>query len=111
MWAAVRGAASVLRADAVALALGDPAEAEVLTAGFGKTGKKLFTAHFTVGHFPSRGESIELGWSDGRARVDRDTEIAVELLCDQVSVALDRLRSEEVTHPLRALRRVVGLRN
>ena len=36
------------------------------------------------------GGAIELGWSDGRTRVERDTEIGVELLCEHVLQALQQ---------------------
>jgi UDP-GlcNAc:undecaprenyl-phosphate GlcNAc-1-phosphate transferase len=59
--------------------------------------------------FPERpGEThLELGWSDGRTVVDRDTEIALEILCDHVSAALERIeRAEEPSF----LAKVVNLR-
>jgi UDP-GlcNAc:undecaprenyl-phosphate GlcNAc-1-phosphate transferase len=36
-------------------------------------------------------DHLDLAWTDGRATVHRDVEIAVELLCDHVSEALDRI--------------------
>jgi hypothetical protein len=34
---------------------------------------------------------IELGFTDGRRTVDRDTEIAIELLCEHVHAAVERM--------------------
>ena len=36
-------------------------------------------------------DHLDLAWCDGRETVHRDTEIAIELLCDHVSAALDRI--------------------
>jgi UDP-GlcNAc:undecaprenyl-phosphate GlcNAc-1-phosphate transferase len=35
--------------------------------------------------------TLELGWDDGRTALDRDTEVAVELLCDRVAAAIGRV--------------------
>lgn len=43
---------------------------------------------------PSRG-ALLLEWSDGRQAIDRDDEIAAELLCESLAVALDRLAGRE----------------
>jgi UDP-GlcNAc:undecaprenyl-phosphate GlcNAc-1-phosphate transferase len=42
-------------------------------------------------------DHIDLIWTDGRASVHRDTEIAVELFCEQVSAALERLEGLDAT--------------
>ena len=39
-------------------------------------------------------DHLELAWCDGRTEVHRDTEIAIELLCDHLSTALERLERE-----------------
>ena len=36
---------------------------------------------------------LELGWSDGRQEIDRDTEIAVDIFCEYLGEALDIARS------------------
>lgn len=36
-------------------------------------------------------DHLDIAWCDGRQTVHRDTEIAIELLCDHVSAALDRI--------------------
>ncbi len=42
-------------------------------------------------------DHLTLAWTDGRALVHRDTEIAVELLCDHASTALDRIERSAAT--------------
>jgi len=39
-------------------------------------------------------DHLVLAWCDGRETVHRDTEIAIEFLCDHVSAALERIRRE-----------------
>ncbi len=41
------------------------------------------------------GKSLILAWDDGRSEVDRDTELAVEALCEHLSAALDRVAVDE----------------
>jgi len=40
-----------------------------------------------------------LGWDDGRAEVDRDTEIAVETVCQYLSAALSRVNVDQQDDP------------
>jgi UDP-GlcNAc:undecaprenyl-phosphate GlcNAc-1-phosphate transferase len=50
-----------------------------------------FLARFSLlGDRPGDAE-LELGWDDGRTGLHRDTEVAVELLCDQVLGVLGRV--------------------
>jgi UDP-GlcNAc:undecaprenyl-phosphate GlcNAc-1-phosphate transferase len=92
-WGAMRVAARALGASAVALHLpDDPAgDPGAFAEGFDGAGPELLRARYSL--FPERpGDThVELGWADGRAGVDRDTEIAIELLCDHLSGALERL--------------------
>jgi UDP-GlcNAc:undecaprenyl-phosphate/decaprenyl-phosphate GlcNAc-1-phosphate transferase len=53
-------------------------------------GASLHTRHTLLAERPDAGV-LELGWGDGRAKLDRDTELAVELLCRHVHGALARL--------------------
>jgi UDP-GlcNAc:undecaprenyl-phosphate GlcNAc-1-phosphate transferase len=93
IWVALRQAARAVGAAAVALHLPGDASADPgpHAEGFKDVGPELFRARY--GLLPERpGDThIELGWSDGRDTVDRDTEIAVEVLCDHVAAALDRV--------------------
>jgi UDP-GlcNAc:undecaprenyl-phosphate/decaprenyl-phosphate GlcNAc-1-phosphate transferase len=111
VWAAIRIAARALGADGVSLRLGEAPDEETLSSGFAGADADRFRARFALGHIPVRDEYVELGWSDGRTSVDRDTEIAIELLCDQVSVALERLRAVEFGESFRAVRKVAGIRH
>ena len=53
-----------------------------------QTGRALFVAGFGIGDEQGR---LELSWDDGRAEIDRDHEIAIEVLCDHLAEALTRL--------------------
>jgi UDP-GlcNAc:undecaprenyl-phosphate GlcNAc-1-phosphate transferase len=109
LWVALRMAAQTVGARAVALHLSPDRgkEAGAFSEGFDEAGLHLFRARYDV--FPERpGDTeIELGWSGGRSAIDRDTEIAVEILCDHLSAALDRLG--DLPEPS-LLARVVNLR-
>jgi UDP-GlcNAc:undecaprenyl-phosphate GlcNAc-1-phosphate transferase len=110
VWVGIRMAARSLGATAAALHLpddapGDPGER---IEGFDTDGE-LFRARY--GLLPERpGDThVELGWTDGRSTVERDTEIAVELLCDHVSAALERIeRADEFVD--QRLARIVNTR-
>jgi UDP-GlcNAc:undecaprenyl-phosphate GlcNAc-1-phosphate transferase len=113
VWIATWPAARALGASAIALRLAastaqagaesDPA----FTDGFDDDAPELFRVR--LGVVPERpGENeLELGFADGRRTLDRDTEIAVELLCDYLCTALERIGARRET-PIPG--RVVGLR-
>ena len=108
VWRALRGAARTLEASAVALHLPDGAPYE-WSEGFDAAGPDLFRARY--GLLPERpGDAhLELGWADGRVHVDRDTEIAVEVLCEHAAAALERIgRASDVADA--RLANVVNLR-
>jgi UDP-GlcNAc:undecaprenyl-phosphate GlcNAc-1-phosphate transferase len=92
-WVAVRMGGRALGAVAVALHLPEDAPGDPLARsdGFDDAGPGLLRARY--GLFPERpGDThVELGWADGRGTVDRDTEIAIELFCDHLSLALERI--------------------
>jgi UDP-GlcNAc:undecaprenyl-phosphate/decaprenyl-phosphate GlcNAc-1-phosphate transferase len=93
VWGAVRMGAAALGTDGVALRLrGFPSRGEdALAHGFdGSPGGQLRTRHPLFGE-RAIVDYLEFGWNDGRVSLDRDTEIAAEMLCDQVSVALQRI--------------------
>jgi len=50
----------------------------------------LFLSRFDLLGRPGAA-ALELGWDDGRTSLDRDTEVAIELLCDQLLTALARI--------------------
>lgn len=96
VWPGVRRAADALGASAVALHLPERTGAEAsLSAGFDHGRSAVFRTRFSLlVERPGR-RQLELGWSDGRTSIDRDMEIAVEILCDNLSEALDRMEAEE----------------
>ncbi len=99
VFGAMRVAARSFGACAVALHLEDaPEDVGPFAEGF-EDAPDLFRARY--GLFPERpGDShLELGWSDERTSVDRDIEIAIELLCDHVAAAIERIEAERVPTP------------
>ncbi len=93
VWEAVRSAAVPLGAQAIALQAPELPEEE-LSEGFDLPEDRepaMLRARFGLVAERPGDRHLELGFIDGRTSVDRDTEIAVELLCDHVSAALDRI--------------------
>jgi UDP-GlcNAc:undecaprenyl-phosphate GlcNAc-1-phosphate transferase len=103
VWAATRLAARVVGARSVALEFPPTLGGEAARIhGFGRG--VLLVARYDL---PSpAGGSLRLGWSDGRDEVDRDTEIAIELLCERLSEAVERTVTELAGRRARALRLV-----
>jgi UDP-GlcNAc:undecaprenyl-phosphate GlcNAc-1-phosphate transferase len=93
LWVALRIGARALGASAFAFHMPQDASSDpcVRQEGFDEAGPELFRARY--GLLPERhGDThLELGWADGRTTVERDTEIAIELLCDHLSAALERI--------------------
>ena len=94
VWQAVKGLAPAVGAPCAGLTVvcrnGDVQRTEY-AHGFDDASEDLFRARFSLmGERPDEGY-IELGWNDGRSGIDRDTEIAVELLCEHVRETLERL--------------------
>jgi len=92
VWPAVQQAAGLLGASGVALriATSAPGETEAsYTAG--DAGDGLLCARSALAHGGAPAGSVELRWR-GRAALDRDTEIALEILCGEVSSALRRVQ-------------------
>jgi UDP-GlcNAc:undecaprenyl-phosphate GlcNAc-1-phosphate transferase len=59
--------------------------------GFDDAPASVLRARFSLlGERPDDGR-LELGFTDGRRTVDRDTEIAIELLCEHVYAAVQRI--------------------
>lgn len=61
------------------------------SSGAGGLDAEVFRARYSITPERLAEASIELGWTDGRAAIDRDTEIAVELLCEHLAAAVERL--------------------
>jgi UDP-GlcNAc:undecaprenyl-phosphate GlcNAc-1-phosphate transferase len=91
-WTALRVAAEGLGAAAVALSVALPGGARRdFAEGFDGADGELLRARYGLVMERPDDDTVELGWSDGRTEVDRDTEIAVELLCDHLSTSVERL--------------------
>jgi UDP-GlcNAc:undecaprenyl-phosphate/decaprenyl-phosphate GlcNAc-1-phosphate transferase len=95
VWEWLKTAAPALGASCIALEVVQRERGERSAAqrslGFDEAGPDLFRARYSLlGERPDDG-SIELGWTDGRTAIDRDTEIAIELLCEHVLAALQRI--------------------
>ncbi len=97
VWEIVRDAAPVFGAVGVGLTLGrlagrsdegtwshglDDLPPDALRARYGLIAERPGDNH------------LDLAWTDGRDAVHRDVEIAVELLCEHVSEALDRIERD-----------------
>ncbi len=96
VWRSVKRAARALGASGAALTLverdGGESASIARSVGFDGAEARLLRARYSLlRERPDEG-TIELGWSDGRTAVDRDTEIGVELLCEHVLSAVQRLQ-------------------
>jgi UDP-GlcNAc:undecaprenyl-phosphate GlcNAc-1-phosphate transferase len=104
VWEWVKAAAPVLGAACVSLRVveqgtSDDSRVSHFAEGFERAGSQLLkTQHSLLGERPDAGV-LELGWVDGRKQIDRDTEIAVELLCEHVLHALSRIQEAAVASP------------
>jgi UDP-GlcNAc:undecaprenyl-phosphate GlcNAc-1-phosphate transferase len=107
IWDAVRQAAPALGASCIGLSLTEPeGRGRRLTeyrTGFDEAGSELFRARYGIQPERAAEASIELGFADGRTTIDRDTEIAVELLCAHVASAVERLDRARGDRRLRAV--------
>ncbi len=79
-------------------ALRDADRAEAMLQGFDGGGGA--TLDHVIARFSLTGErpgtkALVLAWEDGRDEVGRDTELAVEALCEHLSAALDRVAVDE----------------
>jgi UDP-GlcNAc:undecaprenyl-phosphate GlcNAc-1-phosphate transferase len=91
LWMALRFGAWGLGATAVALRLpvARHADREPFAHGF-DVKHELHVTRFGLDREGPGDTFVELGWH-GRSRVDRDTEIAVEMLCGELAYSLSRL--------------------
>jgi UDP-GlcNAc:undecaprenyl-phosphate GlcNAc-1-phosphate transferase len=94
IWKAVQEILPVFQASCAALKLvarnGTVTTSE-FSWGFDEAPASVLRARFSLlGERPDDGR-LELGFTDGRRTVDRDTEIAVELLCEHVYAAAQRI--------------------
>jgi UDP-GlcNAc:undecaprenyl-phosphate GlcNAc-1-phosphate transferase len=94
LWIAVQMGARAVGASAVALRVDSLPLAKLgdFSDGFDRVLlDDLLLARYSLVGERSNDEHLELGWDDGRTEVDRDTEIAVELLCEHVAAGLERV--------------------
>ena len=93
LWTAVQMGARAVGASAVALRVDSLPLAKLgdFRDGFDRVLDDLLLARYSLVGERSNEEHLELGWDDGRTEVDRDTEIAVELLCEHVAAGLERV--------------------
>ncbi len=106
IWEAVRSAAPAVGASAVGLTLGRLAgrpDAGPWEDGFDDAPAELLRARYGLAVERPGDDHVEFGWIDGRAAVDRDTEIAIELLCELASGAVDRVERAETVIRLTSL--------
>jgi hypothetical protein len=94
VWLAVKDVAPAFGASCASLTVvarnGETTRTE-FTSGIDEAASDILRARYSLlGERPDEG-GLEFGWSDGRGTVDRDTEIAVELLCEHLYAALQRI--------------------
>jgi UDP-GlcNAc:undecaprenyl-phosphate GlcNAc-1-phosphate transferase len=109
VWIATWPAARALGACAIALRLADarPDDRRAFTDGFEEADAELFRVRYGVVPERPGEDELELGFSDGRRALDRDSEISIELLCEHLCTALVRIGTRRET-PIPG--RVVNLR-
>jgi hypothetical protein len=89
VWLIVTEAASVFGATYVGV--GPRPEFSHRFEGHDTGAVTAFQYRFAV---PGSEAVLELGWTDGRREIDRDTEIAVEIFCEHLAEAFDTLKTE-----------------
>jgi UDP-GlcNAc:undecaprenyl-phosphate GlcNAc-1-phosphate transferase len=96
MWPSVIEAAVVVGATGVSLWFKDIEGGESVTAPAFRHGVDVddnsalsFQARFAVPSGRRQECQLELGWTDGRREIDRDTEIAIDIFCEYLGGALD----------------------
>jgi UDP-GlcNAc:undecaprenyl-phosphate GlcNAc-1-phosphate transferase len=95
IWAVVRGVSAVFEAECASLQL--PIADASFSSGFldDKT-DGVFRVRFSLARVRKDPRCVEFGWRDGRATLDRDIEIAIELFCNHVGDAAERIMSKSL---------------
>ena len=97
IWRVVQDAVVALQASCAALKLvarNGTVKTSEFSWGFDEAPVTLLRARFSLlGERPDDG-GLELGFTDGRRTVDRDTEISIELLCEHVYAAAQRIAAK-----------------
>jgi UDP-GlcNAc:undecaprenyl-phosphate GlcNAc-1-phosphate transferase len=90
VWAAVRTVAAALGAGAVGLRLSPGGAWE---DGLAEVEAGVLRTRFPLRPDGPGADELELAWNGGREHLDRDTEIALEQVCELVAASVDRLRA------------------
>ncbi len=94
IWRVVQATVTELQASCASLVLvarNGTVRTSEFSWGFDEAPSSVLRARFSLlGERPDDGR-LELGFTDGRRTVDRDTEIAIELLCEHVHAACERI--------------------
>ena len=97
VWRVVQEVVPALQASCAALTLvarNGTVRTSEFSWGFDEAPETVLRARFSLlGERPDDGR-LELGFTDGRRTVDRDTEIAIELLCEHVYAAVQRMAAK-----------------
>jgi UDP-GlcNAc:undecaprenyl-phosphate/decaprenyl-phosphate GlcNAc-1-phosphate transferase len=102
VWEVVRESAPVFGAVGVALTLRrlvGRSDAGSWSEGLDDLPPEALRARFGLIAERPGDDHLDLAWSDGRDSIHRDVEIAIELLCDHVSEALDRIECAVAEKP------------
>jgi UDP-GlcNAc:undecaprenyl-phosphate GlcNAc-1-phosphate transferase len=93
IWEAVRPLQADLEASFMELRIEGPlaGQAQEFRAEETAAEAVLFSTRFEVGEGDDRRGFLSVGWADGRTAIDRDEELAVELIADAVGGAAARL--------------------
>ena len=94
IWNVVREVMTILQVSCVSLtvvARNGTVKTSEFSWGFDEAPASVLRARFSLlGERPDDGR-LELGFTDGRRTVDRDTEISIELLCEHIHSAVERI--------------------
>ena len=100
IWDAVRDASPIFEANWVRLQLAarTAGSATIVFASGSGDGDEppadgIFRARFPLVGVKHEYSLVDLGWRDGRVDLDRDIEIAIEVFCDHISVACERIQA------------------
>jgi UDP-GlcNAc:undecaprenyl-phosphate GlcNAc-1-phosphate transferase len=100
IWDVVRDATPLFEANCVRLQLAVRTAGSatiVFASGFPEGGEPpadgTFRARFPLASVKYDHSLVDLGWRDGRADLDRNIEIAIELFCNHIGAASDRIQA------------------